>query len=845
MYIRKGKTAEKEYNVDLSLCLAKTEYHDGSVERGMTVEEHCILSGFVASSLLDILSPWPGIPFSLLYAPLIVSLHDIGKVSLPFQSMIYGAIKDDEVPSFVSKNSDAISGAPNHAAIGRVFLYDYGKSEKKKGTVWEGISRIVGSHHGDASVPLIFSSTDQILGGNSYNECRLDLLRRLMKEFPCDLPCNMNNDDEVQFLTGLTIVSDWISSSRYKGDLYDNDYQGLAKRAVREIGFDDLSIREGLSFEDVFGFTPHKVQEEFYESVKGRGTYLLEVEMGKGKTEAALYAAYLLLSQKMANGIYFALPTRLTSLSIYDRVEKFLNVITNGKESARLVFKDSSLFLCSETGENSPGGDWFDIGKRGILAPFGVGTIDQALMSVINVRHSALRTFGLAGKVLILDELHSYDDYTGSLVRELIGQVRRLGGTVIILSATLRSVTKEKIFGWRSIKNAYPQITFNRDDSSGEINIPNDSDKTIRIVHCSWRSAIEEAMDAALNGSKVLWIENTVDDSQNVFSVLSSRLQGTGTKVGLLHSAFLQCDRRNNEKEQLAVFGKGECRGNSGKILIGTQVLEQSLDIDADFMVTQIAPIDMLFQRMGRLWRHRVNDRLRKRTVPECWVIHPSLHEAASDLDNSFGKTGAVYSPYVLYRTVKTISDRGSIRIPADIRELIESTYREEVPGNDNIRKALSALELRRRQMENEARVAGRTATAARNDTEACTRYSNEKTVSLYLFREFDPVKRVIRVADGRVFQLTSNPKKDERIKVGAALMMNSLQLRIKLVPDCAYIGESIQMLSKYVYVGDGGRGGVGILVLGKDGGLYDVHGNSVPEIEYDKYIGYRYVRHE
>lgn len=843
MNLKKVRKSTEESNVDLSKCLAKTESFDGKTCEGMSVEEHCILSGYVASSLLEILNPNNDNSF-IKYASLIVSLHDIGKISLPFQTMIYDALDNQEVPSFVSKDSKSIYGAPNHATIGQIFLCDYGRSEKEYRKIWEKVSNIVGAHHGDISKSSLFISTDSILGGNSYNTARINMLKRLKEKFPCELPQDIN-DEDIQFLTGLTVVSDWISSSRYKKDLVNNNYLDLARSSIREIGYSPLNIVKGLSFKDIFGFSPRKVQEKFYQSVKGQGTYLLEVEMGQGKTEAALYAAYLLLSQGKANGIYFALPTRLTSLSIYDRVEKFLNKITNEEESAKLVFKDSNLFLCSETGENSPGGDWFDIGKRGILAPFGIGTIDQALMAVINVRHSALRTFGLSGKVLILDELHSYDDYTGSLVCELIKQVRRLGGTVMILSATLRSATKEKIFRFPLVKNTYPQITYSRDDSYEEICVPSDSNKNIEIVHCNESLAIQEAIGAALDGCKVLWIENTVADAQNVFSVLSSRLQGTGTDIGLLHSAFLQCDRRNNEKKQLTVFGKGECRGKLGKILVGTQVLEQSLDIDADFMVTKIAPIDMLFQRMGRLWRHRENDELRKCTAPKCLIIHPSLEKATNNPKDIFGKTGAVYSPYVLYRTLKTICEKNSISIPNDIREMIELTYSDEKPENNKIELALSALNQKRIAMENEARAASRTATATRNDNEACTRYSDEKTVILYLLKKFDPVNRKIELIDGSIFELTSNPKKDERVKIGSALMMNSIQLRIKIVPKCAYIGEAIQILSKYVYVGNGDNREVGILLLKTDGGVFDVNGNSVPEIKYDDIIGYRFINNE
>ncbi|MEN3752597.1 DEAD/DEAH box helicase [Mangrovibacter sp. SLW1] len=199
----------------------------------------------------------------------------------------------------------------------------------------------------------------------------------------------------------------------------------------------------------------------FIEQVVGPGVYILEAQMGMGKTEAALYAAYQLLSKGKATGIYFALPTQLTSNKIYDRFNTFLEQIVSAETPKRSLLLHSNAWLQnSEAGEEgSPGGSWFNQSKRGLLAPFAVGTIDQALMAVMNVKHGFVRAFGLAGKVVILDEVHSYDLYTGTILNELVAFLRQIDCTVIILSATLSQDRREALLQQTTTSTAYPLIT--------------------------------------------------------------------------------------------------------------------------------------------------------------------------------------------------------------------------------------------------------------------------------------------------------------------------------------------------------------------------------------------------
>ena len=413
--------------------------------------------------------------------------------------------------------------------------------------------------------------------------------------------------------------------------------------------------------------------------------------MGIGKTEAALYAAYQALETGRATGIYFALPTQLTSDKVHERMNNFLAKILEEEDPNRwsLLLHGSAWLRDKELGEDgSPGRSWFNSSKRGLLAPFAVGTIDQALMAVMNVKHGFVRTFGLAGKVVILDEVHSYDSYTGTILNELIKSLRELYCTVIVLSATLTDGQRHSMVGAPSDDNrternlsAYPLISaYPKEGIAQEHEIGKMDDKSVEIhISANDDKATGEALLRAERGEQVLWIENTVIEAQQRYRLLAAKSQGMGLDCGLMHSRFLKADRDKNEDKWVGLFGKmgRDFRSEKGRILIGTQVLEQSLDIDADFLVTRLCPTDMLFQRLGRLWRHAENDPLRPgKSKRESWILAPDLKAAIHD-QNSFGKSAKVYSPYVLCRTLEVWQDINHVNLPCQIRFFLEKTYRE------------------------------------------------------------------------------------------------------------------------------------------------------------------------
>ena len=347
--------------------------------------------------------------------------------------------------------------------------------------------------------------------------------------------------------------------------------------------------------------------------------------MGMGKTEAALWAAYQLLASGKATGIYFALPTQATSNRMHLRMKEFVRRVSKTPSESRLIHGNSWLFdqdvqlqsaaTCPESVREDAraGRDWFASSKRALIASFGVGTIDQALLGVVAAKHFFVRHFALAGKVVILDEVHSYDIYTGTLIDKLITTLEGLGCTVIVLSATLTGKRRDQIIDYSSGDSddadlPYPIIAGRLE---GCPLVPVSATRPTQNCQggvVSAGDAAEDAVALARNGGAVIWICNTIDAAQKQYQQLID-MTYKEFPVGLLHARFPFWRREELENTWMERFGKdGATR--CGSILVSTQIVEQSVDLDADLMITELAPTDMLLQRLGRLWRH--NRRIRQ-----------------------------------------------------------------------------------------------------------------------------------------------------------------------------------------------------------------------------------------
>ncbi len=798
--------------IPLNQCLAKSfKCADGSILPGRLVFNHCQIVGEVARAMISRMPDWLRADLFPAGSELIAAAHDIGKVSPTFQKKIYNAlsVKDeqilDQLRSINEKTENLWGG---HAGVSQatVETQNFGSF----------VAEILGQHHGKSPNLALYTANSSVFGAQPWHDQRLELLAQLRSDLDVENFPVVKNGLQARVLAGLTTVSDWIGS----GSLFEDpsaDWQPRIEQALDNAGYVNPTVIPGLSFSDVFndgitGFSPRETQVKLIETIKEDGVYVLEAPMGLGKTEAALYAAYQLLEKKLATGIYFALPTQLTSDKIHERVNAFLNRVLaddSPHKKALLVHGNAWLKQFEMGEEGNPGGAWFTQGKRGILAPFAVGTVDQALMAVMNVKHGFVRTFGLAGKVVILDEVHSYDSFTGTILDALIKALRQLHCTVIILSATLTQERRSKLLGVTAHSAAYPLITAQpKNGPFSEIEVTLIPDAVVSISHQQDAKAIEEALYRAESGQQVLWIENTVNEAQAIFNTLSARAAGTGVACGLLHSRYTKNNRAHNEDIWVRHFGKegANTRNQTGRILVGTQVLEQSLDIDADFLISRIAPTDMLLQRMGRLWRHQQTQRPSS-TRCEAWILSPDLDSAIATPDVAFGKSAKVYSPYVLCRSLAVWRGLSQVRLPGQIRELIEATYARQEESAD-MAKHFHQLEKTRSKLERLALVGLSKGGNTQAEENAQTRHSELETTEVLLIRAYQNDRKnhgtIVTFLNNEQVLIPLNGRSMSRQRwreISIILTQSTLKVADYLAPN-PVSRSKISWLGDYFYLG-------------------------------------------
>lgn len=777
--------------LELAQCLAKTRTTpQGTTAAGRSVEAHCRIAGAVAKELARRFEDaCPGLLPAGSELPALV--HDVGKVCPTFQAKIYDAAQKPRPPALANEEEpDRERRWGGHATVSHAALRAFDSPAS------DAVARIAGSHHGKniSRQHAAYRADAEIFGSQAWQDVREELLRRLLgsAHWP-----QMDDKERERMLCGLTIAADWIASGALFDDPHE-DWPPLITQALDEAGFCWPQVLPGLSFQDIFGFAPRPAQSALIDAIQDPGVYVLEAPMGLGKTEAALYAAYRMLEQRKSSGIYFALPTRLTSNRIHARVDTFLERIFAGHESALLLHGQAWLerFARQQFGtvgnetdasaqDDMPDLSWFQQGKRGILAPFAVGTVDQALLSAMHVRHGALRTFGLAGKTVILDEVHSYDAYTGSILDVLVKQLRCLNCTVIILSATLTAERRAALLGATSASTAYPLISaapLAGTPASIACEAPNAAETTLGHP-ASDEDAMEEALLRAEGGQRVLWIENTVGEAQARWRLLAARAKEMGDlPCGLLHSRFTPADREQVETHWVAQFAHdAPKRGTRGALLVGTQVVEQSLDLDADFLITRFCPTDMLLQRLGRLWRHADTQRPHG-AQREAWLLHPTLTRAQEAPQAAFGGSSFVYAPYVLARSLEQWHNLRAITLPSGIRPIIEATYAER---SENSLPAMQKEkeELRKKSEKLKTYALGAASQTQPeledNDDNLPTRWSERKELSVLLLRHWDKANRRLTLADGSEMVLPQNGQRRWRSEEAARLLNNVVRISV------------------------------------------------------------------
>jgi CRISPR-associated endonuclease/helicase Cas3 len=542
-------------------------------------------------------------------------------------------------------------------------------------------------------------------------------------------------------IAGLNIISDWIGSNTDYFPYCSNeipleeywDQQALpnAERALKKIRWRSASINNFQGIGKLFPFitepTPLQELAANMELQKGPKLFILEDVTGAGKTEAAVIIASRIMNSGAAEGLYIGLPTMATANQMYQRMKDPYRKLYHDNQNPSLILSHGARHLSKDFteslavqkqlpdishGDENTGSAWCnewyaDNRKKALLADVGVGTIDQALIGVLPARHQALRLLGLSRKILIVDEVHAYDQYTGHLLEVLVEAHARGGGSVILLSATIPLKKRTNLINafrnglncddqniTKELENGFPCLT--QVSASGVESSRIESRREVcRNVGVSFIHRYTEAIDRickkARGGECVCWIRNTVKDARKTYQDLIKK-GIPKSKIDLFHSRFAMIDRLRIEEKSIRNFGRDSGPDErNGRILISTQVVEQSLDLDFDAMISDLAPIDLLIQRAGRLHRHVRNRYGEVKKTPGAtdergntilYVFAPEFDENADSswLSGEFAGTAAVYRDVgVLWRTQKIFFDNSGKKkgwaMPEDARKLIESVY--------------------------------------------------------------------------------------------------------------------------------------------------------------------------
>ncbi|MFF4128332.1 CRISPR-associated helicase Cas3' [Microbispora rosea] len=551
-------------------------------------------------------------------------------------------------------------------------------------------------------------------------------------------------------LSGLVVMADWIASDErhFPGidNLRDVSLKASRRRAVN--AWERLGLRGGWGtlavpgdevFGDRFGHGPRPSQVMVMDVARrmgGPGLVIVEAPMGEGKTKTSLLAAEILAARFGADGVFVGMPTQATSDPIFSQVREWAGKVVPGLESQVTLLHGKRRFnrewqaLLEEAGdspddiygtvdedalygmssfdvgevlERRAPAEWFLGSKRGLLTPLVVGTIDQLLFAATRTKHVMLRMAGLAGKVVILDEVHAADVYMSQFLLEGLRWLGQARVPVVLLSATLppdqrRALVGSYLAGAASSEDppvlnmpapvGYPNVTAVwldesgpqglvehcpswRSDLSVRVEVLPESPQAVSTSGASAGAVVALLADRLDDGGCALVIRNTVDRAQETYQALRAQF---GDDVLLLHGRLHAAHRADRTETGLARLGpSAEPRPRT--ILVATQLAEQSFDVDADILVTDLAPIDLLLQRIGRLHRH--NGVPRPAKVREPCVVITGLGASGTGAPWILRASEAIYGRYLLLRTAALVcAVKGSSwNVPGQVPALVAAAY--------------------------------------------------------------------------------------------------------------------------------------------------------------------------
>lgn len=589
-------------------------------------------------------------------------LHDFGKITPAFQEKRLDSPKPSAMIDM--PRLPRMDKSPHNLA-GQALLSD---------VLSPSLCAVIGAHHGIPSnardVKLQKYAYKQNLGTSQiWQDMRQNALNYIKTQTPNfdQMKSIKLTQLQINLLTGLVIAADWLASNDHYFPLIsetqtfnDIDHVKRFEHGIVLWEKEDQwkpATYTNHYFNNRFGFDERQLQSQMLNTltkVEHPGLAIIEAPMGSGKTETALALAEDYAAKTHKSGIYFALPTQATATGLYPRIANWLNT-QKGIHGLKLMHSKAAFYK-KITLPHVISNSYY---KRKLtpLESFGVGTIDQLLSMSLKARHVFLKHLGFSNKVVIIDEIHAYDAYTFAYLKRTLEYLGKYHVPVIALSATLSSHKREELINAYTQskhelkKTGYPLITYTDNDivkQNSTFTINSHKEITLKMLNEDISMFINTHHDFGTLGV----IVNSVDRAQKI-------AQNISKPHIVLHSRFLPKDRAKIEQEIMHLVGKNGERPNDF-VIIGTQVLEQSLDIDFDTLITDLAPIDLLLQRMGRLQRfdieHTVN--------PVCYL------SLGDNKVNTY-----LYDESILNKTLNVLNNKTTISLPHDISPCVETVY--------------------------------------------------------------------------------------------------------------------------------------------------------------------------
>lgn len=674
----------------------------------------------------------------------LVALHDIGKASSGFQLKApelwntdrlgqkptlptHGAFHADMTAWYLAHDNEAsIAGEP----VAKLFA----RMRPWKESASNAVIDAVAGHHGRPVADWGLETANSPWRHRKVGTGLVEAARALASDLACVFgvepsPSNADKRAAISYawwLASLLPFADWIGSNTAFFKPRDSwlalaDYWKHAQLTT-----ENALARLGLLLPAVSSPSPRLVLASDRElsptqawastvqvPAEGPALAIIEDMTGSGKTEAALMLAHRMMAKGFARGFHMALPTMATADAMHRRLRPIYrklfdhdgDIDPSAGPSLALAHGRASLAR-GATEQEAPVAvycsDWIaSESRRAFFAAAGAGTVDQAILAVLASKYQTLRLRGLADKVLIIDEAHAYDTYMSVEIAALLRFHAAQGGSAILLSATLPAKKRSELAaafaegaGWSAPSldgSAYPLATIvtraGTDETPGSTRSGTEREVEVRRVE-SLAAAESLARDAAGKGAAVAIIRSTVDAAVATYERLRTDAPD-GVQVHLFHARFMHDDRQRIERDVVERFGKDGGPDQRGRrILVATAVIEQSLDLDFDVMISDLAPVDLLVQRAGRLWRHPERDRRYCQTdAPILYVVSadPSGPKGDNWLNGVLPEAGWIYrNPELLWRSADAIFSARLIvtrtlaaqsECPGHPRRLVERVY--------------------------------------------------------------------------------------------------------------------------------------------------------------------------